>query len=210
MAARRDEKKAALRGKLYDTAIALFERDGYDAVSVDQITAAAGVAKGTFFNHFPSKAHVIAAWYGGLIQETVAAASSRGSRGVEARLRTLALTSVRVAARSPALWLAKRHEIGSSPPLQEIENAGDARLRQVCEAILHQGQEAGTVRGDLRPPALARLFVTLLTGTIHEWSVTGEADDLERSLKDRCRSFCALLAPSVIGALRNGGKTHKK
>ncbi|TGY87323.1 helix-turn-helix domain-containing protein, partial [Marinicauda pacifica] len=48
MTGRREHKKQLVRQSLFDTAIALFEAEGYDAVSVDRIVAEAGVAKGTF------------------------------------------------------------------------------------------------------------------------------------------------------------------
>ncbi len=43
------------RIKLLDAAHAVVRRKGYAATSVDEICAAAGVTKGAFFHHFPSK-----------------------------------------------------------------------------------------------------------------------------------------------------------
>ena len=43
------------RVKLLDAAHAVVRRKGYAATSVDEICAAAGVTKGAFFHHFPSK-----------------------------------------------------------------------------------------------------------------------------------------------------------
>jgi TetR/AcrR family transcriptional repressor of mexJK operon len=43
------------RRRLVEAARAAFMRDGFRGASVDRIAAAAGVAKQTFYNHFPSK-----------------------------------------------------------------------------------------------------------------------------------------------------------
>jgi len=43
------------RGKLLDAAISVIRRKGYAATSVDELCASAGVTKGAFFYHFPSK-----------------------------------------------------------------------------------------------------------------------------------------------------------
>jgi AcrR family transcriptional regulator len=52
---RRERKKVETRQKLLEAARALFHSKGYDATTVEEITERADVAKGTFFNYFPSK-----------------------------------------------------------------------------------------------------------------------------------------------------------
>lgn len=44
---------------IHAAALSLFEEHGFDAVSVDQIAAAANVARGTFFNYFDNKEEVV-------------------------------------------------------------------------------------------------------------------------------------------------------
>jgi AcrR family transcriptional regulator len=41
------------------TAVQLFQEHGFDAVSIGQIAAAAGVSVPTFYAHYPSKEHVV-------------------------------------------------------------------------------------------------------------------------------------------------------
>jgi TetR/AcrR family transcriptional regulator, transcriptional repressor for nem operon len=43
------------RGKLLDAAISIIREKGYAATSVDELCGSAGVTKGAFFHHFPSK-----------------------------------------------------------------------------------------------------------------------------------------------------------
>ena len=56
--ARQAERLEATRGAIVRAASALFGRDGYAATSVDEIAAAAGVAKGAIYHHFKSKARL--------------------------------------------------------------------------------------------------------------------------------------------------------
>jgi TetR/AcrR family transcriptional regulator, transcriptional repressor for nem operon len=49
------EKVESTRGCLIQAATELMLRNGYVATSVDEICTAAGVTKGAFFHHFPSK-----------------------------------------------------------------------------------------------------------------------------------------------------------
>lgn len=55
-------KPVAPRERILDVAGALFYREGYRAVGVDRVIAEAGVAKATFYKHFPSKDDLIVAW----------------------------------------------------------------------------------------------------------------------------------------------------
>src|ERR1700691_2748060 len=43
------------RSKLLDAAISVIREKGYAATSVDELCARAGVTKGAFFHHFPTK-----------------------------------------------------------------------------------------------------------------------------------------------------------
>ncbi|AYJ85293.1 TetR/AcrR family transcriptional regulator (plasmid) [Sphingomonas paeninsulae] len=52
-------KKASTRDRILDAATASFWKQGYHAVSVDVICAAAGVQKGSFYHAFPSKADLL-------------------------------------------------------------------------------------------------------------------------------------------------------
>jgi AcrR family transcriptional regulator len=52
---RRERKKLETRQGLLEAALALFHEKGYEATTVEEITEQADVAKGTFFNYFPSK-----------------------------------------------------------------------------------------------------------------------------------------------------------
>lgn len=57
-----DSGASAARRRLLDTASRLFYTEGIRAVGIDRIIAEAGVAKATFYNHFPSKDDLVLAY----------------------------------------------------------------------------------------------------------------------------------------------------
>ncbi|WP_231563519.1 TetR/AcrR family transcriptional regulator [Anoxybacillus sp. KU2-6(11)] len=56
---KRERQKKQTRILLQQTALQLFQTQGYDETTVLQITNEAGVAKGTFFNYFRTKEEVL-------------------------------------------------------------------------------------------------------------------------------------------------------
>lgn len=56
------EKSAPARTRIIETALRLFYAHGTRAVGIDRIIAESGVAKMSFYHHFPSKADLIAAF----------------------------------------------------------------------------------------------------------------------------------------------------
>lgn len=61
MANLRAEQKEQTRQRLLDTALELFESQGYAATTIDDIAAAAGTTRVTFYAHFPSRRAIMAA-----------------------------------------------------------------------------------------------------------------------------------------------------
>jgi AcrR family transcriptional regulator len=55
----REARRLETRGRLFDAALAAIARCGLAAADVAAIAAAAGVSRGTFYFHFPTKEHVL-------------------------------------------------------------------------------------------------------------------------------------------------------
>src|SRR5215469_7353234 len=55
----RERKKAKTRAALQQHALRLFQQQGYDATTVEQIAEAAEISPSTFFRYFPTKEDVV-------------------------------------------------------------------------------------------------------------------------------------------------------
>jgi AcrR family transcriptional regulator len=55
----RSRKWASTHRRIFDTAMRLFQEQGFDRVNVGQLAAAAEVSVPTFYAHFPSKEHLV-------------------------------------------------------------------------------------------------------------------------------------------------------
>jgi len=56
---RRERRRLETRSRILEAGMALFERQGIDATRVSEICTGADVAHKTFFNHFPTKRHLL-------------------------------------------------------------------------------------------------------------------------------------------------------
>src|SRR5665811_1650432 len=58
-ASSREAQRLETRTRLFDAAVAEIGRSGLAGADVSTIAAAAGVVRGTFYFHFPTKEHVV-------------------------------------------------------------------------------------------------------------------------------------------------------
>jgi AcrR family transcriptional regulator len=113
----RANKKAATRARIRSAALELFERDGYEAATVERIADAAGVTHTTFFRYFPTKEDVaLSDDYDPLIaelirarpasesdSEKIRAAFVGGLQAIEGEFRDGLLSQLRLVLVTPAL-----------------------------------------------------------------------------------------------------------
>ncbi len=193
---RHERKKLQTRERIFRAALKLFTEQGLAATTVDQITAAADVAKGTFFNYFRSKEQVFAVLIEiqlGKVAETVGEAR-RGKLGIRQLLRRVFRRVAEEPGRSPRLAGALVAAILGSDVARETVADGLAQGRRVLMEILRVGQEEGQVRGDRRVEAMSLAFQQAVFGTLVVWAIRPQAELaslLDASFEDYWASVAA-------------------
>jgi AcrR family transcriptional regulator len=151
----------------------LFARQGFFTTTVEQITEAADVGKGTFFNYFPSKEHALAG-FGEMQVARVDAALSQVRAGREPMrrvLRRLAYALAEEPGRSQALVRSLMVANLSSEPVRQLFRHNLAKGRRRLAKLIALGQERGEIRRSQRPAELARLFQQMFLGTMLMWAI---------------------------------------
>jgi AcrR family transcriptional regulator len=71
--ASRSQQKAQLRKKIVESALKLFQRNGYEATTTKSIARHAGIAEGTIFNYFRSKEEIAFYFFDQEVDHAIAA-----------------------------------------------------------------------------------------------------------------------------------------
>lgn len=151
------------RQRLLDTATRLFYAEGIHAVGIDRIIAEAGVAKATFYNHFPSKDDLVLAYIEDQDQigrEAVAALPKRPPRDMIAAVMGRISKAVIVGdwRGCPFLNAAAEYPNPDSPVRQAI-NARRTWYHGVLRELLAED-------GDPAPAVTASLLVAVSDGLL--------------------------------------------
>jgi AcrR family transcriptional regulator len=168
---RRERRATETRIKLFRCALALIAERGLPNVTVEDITEAADVGKGTFFNYFKTKDHVLGVMAEiqiGKIKEA-AAQASHGKQTIYATLHGLAQQLSQEPGRSPALARALISSFLGSVSVREILKRTMRDGRKTVGALILAGQERGEINPKLKKDKAAMQFLHSILGTVLIW-----------------------------------------
>ncbi len=159
-------RSSAKRDALLDTAEELFTRQGYRAVGIDTVLAAAGVAKMTLYKHFKSKEELIAAVLehrGNAISAALTERIAAAPGGPRERLLAV-FDWLEDAVRSPQFHGCLFIKAASEYPAEaDLPRRAALAFKEGCSTLL-----VGLCRdvGADNPEGLARQLQLLLEGTL--------------------------------------------
>jgi AcrR family transcriptional regulator len=174
---RRQRRSAELRERLFRAALELFAQKGFVETTVEDITEAADVGKGTFFNYFPSKDHILLA-FGEMQRSKLEAAIEMAHKTGEPMpefLRSLGTRMTQEPARNPAIVRALLQGYLSTTPVREAMMDMQKRMHALLSQMIQLGQDRGEIRNDLPAAEIAHVFRQTIFGTLLIWSLYGDA-----------------------------------
>ncbi|MBZ5503460.1 MAG: TetR/AcrR family transcriptional regulator [Acidobacteriia bacterium] len=201
---RRERRSAEIRERLFHAALQLFAERGYLETTVEDITDAADLGKGTFFNYFPTKEHVLAT-FGGERIAAIERALERAQKGpVLPVLRDLMAGVVGTSTESPAMLRAIYSAHASCAPVRAELHKRLQTARRLMTEIFTLAQKRGEIRRDLPAAELARLTQLLLLGITMAWAL-----DPEGSLPGTAQDVWDMLSPN-LQTREKGRKTKSR
>jgi AcrR family transcriptional regulator len=175
-AGRRQRRADETRLRLFRCAVQLFSERDFANVTVEEITEAADVGKGTFFNYFESKDQVLGVMAEiqlGKAAEALARVE-RGKQTIHAVLHRLFLRLAEEPGRSPEL---ARTIISSFLAREKVRKHVALKMqegRRIAARIVALGQERGEIDRSLKRDVVATQAMQAIMGTVLFWSLHEE------------------------------------
>lgn len=158
--------------KILDVAASLFLSKGLEATTVDEIVAAAGIAKGTFYHHFASKTALIDALRFTVIADFEDRLDSALAQCPAGDISLKLETWVRAVCEGYILMIP-RHQLAFSDK-EHHWTVSDAKFSQCLVDILKQGSKEG--RWVVKNPGIAATFIVRgLLGVIDDQLLAGKS-----------------------------------
>lgn len=167
-----ERKKAATKEKIFNTAIDLFLRKGYEETTVDEIVEKADVAKGTFFNHFPTK-DALLSYLGqqrvAVLEDLLEKEFGNVSTSKEQIFSWLRVYGGINEENKEITALISREIFKTFFCGGEAEQQNILQLNELLAEIIKKGQQQGEFRHDFSPKKGADLFIAMYFFTVFQW-----------------------------------------
>ena len=144
---RRERRKREVRGRILAAAVGLFDERGFGATKVAEICERADVAHKTFFNHFPSKRHLLRAVAGDAVDQLLVEIEEARKRPGSTRERLLQFFG-RVADNADEAGPMHRELLTEMVHVASEAGTGSEQARRLHDAfggLIREGRAAGDV-----------------------------------------------------------------
>jgi AcrR family transcriptional regulator len=205
---RRERHRAQTRDRLYRAALDLFAERGFLETTVEDITESADVGKGTFFNYFPTKEHILAEFGGermAAVERALETARSTEGSVLEV-IGELAMDSAGQSSLNAALIRAIFAAHASCAPVRaELQKRKHVSRRMLAE-MFQIGQRRGEIRSDIPASDLASMTQSIFMGLTMSWALNPEST-LRKASNDVWQLICPTLKTLTRASRKTGGAT---
>ena len=151
--------------KIFETSMKLFAKKGYDATSIEEITATVGVAKGTLYYHFSSKEEI----FNFLVEEgmkllknSIDIKIAKSNTCID-KLRAVVLIQIKIISKYEDFMTIVLSQIWGNEPRNIMCKNKVVEYIKTIEDILKEGMKKGEImQGDVGIMASRNIWLNLL------------------------------------------------
>lgn len=178
----RKRQAIEMRAKIQNTALSLFDREGFENVSVEEIAQTVGCSVGNIYHYFKSKdelaiqvTQMVDRAYAEMEQEYL----SDGDTPAREKLLDFVGKALEISASDEMLYKAFIH--GLCYPEQAVLKKNDTRVYfRLLRRLVDLCQGEGSIHPSYDPDSLVEDLVVLHRGTLFEWRIYQEGFDIAK------------------------------
>lgn len=186
MTTRRERKKRETRERIFNAAINLFKKNGFDGTTIDMISEEADVARGTIFLHFPSKEAILANWSYERLQE-VEERRDEWDYGDDCKAKVLRIYKIMNEVNTSNFDFIKVVVESSMRHHKVLETEKNAyfELRQLFADLIEEAQEKKQLKSKFNPLVAANMLENIYYNALYDWVRSEGAWALEEIMEEK-------------------------
>ena len=195
-ASRRERRRLETQERLFEAALTLLCERDFDAVTIEMITEAADVGKGTFFNYFKNKEAVIVAYFERIRGQLIESLKMPDDAAPEPEARNPNLPGpvwkqIILTAHKLAEVDGRNHRLArtllslalTNDAVRQANQRIGADVGESADALMRVGQETGEFRADIEPAALGEFIGRIYQSALYDWALKESGEPLEVALR---------------------------
>lgn len=196
----REKKKQQTKQAILEAAISLFSENGYESTSIEQISRAAGVGKGTVYGYFQTKREIIKGFCEYELEQIHSELIKRSNpeAPILEQMLTIYMTEFRHITRNREFGRLYMREALFPEDADVQDNLEiDDKYFQMLFPILEKAQERGELRKDIELLHITAHFYSLFILILHAW-YTGriKSDEIEGAMQLLFKQILDGISPS--------------
>ncbi len=176
---RRQEQARETRNRIYNAAVELMERKGFDNITIAEISRAAGVSVGAFYHYFESKNDILAEIF--RRADEYFATEVVPNLGEEPVPEQILKYFDHYARFNIASGVEMVRQLFN--PKVKFFTRQDRPMLSLLRDLVRKGQERGEIRGDVSPEEVVRLLFMMARGVVFDWGLHEGSYDLEAMMR---------------------------
>jgi len=174
----RQKKALETREKLLKTSLDLFNKHGYEHVSIEQITKACNVSKGTFYTYFPSKYDVILEKFKEL-DRFYSTVEKNINRTLPASEKILLVYQEQMKYLTNVVGKDLLRTVYTAAMTSQVEQdhyliSPQRKIFQIINAYLEDGIRLGEFRQDMQVNQVPAIIQRCMRANVYDWLIHNE------------------------------------
>jgi TetR/AcrR family transcriptional regulator, fatty acid metabolism regulator protein len=191
----RDKQAQETKKRIYDIAIQLILKKGFDNVTLEEISRRAGIAKGLFYHYYKSKADLIVESYKIVDEDFRKILANLGKNATPVDKILLTVCTMAKDAKLYKADLLKQIYKGQLDSGTDFFINKKRPFYKTVRDSIAELQAKGVMQKNIKPDEYAGFIMTVARGVLYDWCLHKGRYDVETAMK---KYFQEMILPALM------------